>query len=162
MKEWFLQLAPRERLMVGLGGGVALLVLGYVAIVEPLIQGFAEREQRVERLEQDLAWMSEAAGEVIALRSAGQTGSAPGDTDRPAYLAVDDAVREADLPRPQRLEPDGADTARVDFDRVAFDRLVALLGRLERDAAVQVARARIERIEQGLVSAQLTLERRQP
>lgn len=160
MKQWFLSLAPRERLIVAAGGTLALLVLLYVLVVEPLVQGFAARERQVATLEQELAWMTEAASEVEALRSAGRSDAEP-DDDRPAYLAVDGAIREADLPRPQRLEPDGEGIARLELDEVGFDALMRVLGGLETEAAVYVTRARIERLGDGLVEADLTLERRE-
>lgn len=159
MKQWFLGLAPRERLIVAAGGIVVVLVLLYVLVVEPLAQGYADRERRIAALEQDLAWMVEAAGEAEALRGTGRAEDRA-DDDRPAYLAVDSAIRGADLPRPDRLEPDGRDGARVAFGEVEFDRLVRVLGRLESGAGVAVTRARFDRLDDGLVEAELTLERR--
>lgn len=161
MKQWFLSLAPRERMTVVIGGGVVVLVLLYVLVVEPIIGSFDTRAERIETLEQDLAWMQEAAGEVRALQGMGvQTAGV--DDDRPAYLAVDSALDEADLPRPGRLEPAGEDGAHVRFDEVGFDDLVTTLGQLQTRAGIHVARARFERLGEGRVQADLTLERRAP
>ena len=158
MKQWFLGLAPRERWLVASAGGVAALALLYVLAVEPIVHGFAERERRIAILEQDLAWMVEAAGEVEALRSAGRD-SVDLDDDRPAYLAVDSAVREADLPTPRRLEPDGENGAQVEFEEVDFDRLMRVLAQLEANSGVVVVRATFDRVGAGRVRADLTLER---
>lgn len=158
MKQWFLSLAPRERLVVGVGGGVVVLVLLYVLLIEPFVQGIAERERRIARLEEDLAWMVDAASEVAALRETGATTNEI-DGDQPVYLAIDDAVSEAGLPQPDELAPDGSDTARVEFDEVAFDRLMGVIADLESQSGIVVTRARFERQEEGIVRARLTLER---
>lgn len=158
MKQWFLGLAPRERLVVALGGGIAALTLLYVLVVEPVVHGFAEREERIDHLERDLAWMQEAVAEVEALRADGGDMPEP-DDDRAAYLAVDDAFSGADLPRPEQLRPDGDDAATVEFAEVEFDRLMTVLGELETRAGIRVTRARFERLEAGVVAADLTLER---
>jgi len=158
VKQWFLSLAPRERLIVGLGGGVVVLILLYVLLVEPFVQGIAEREQRIAQLEEDLAWMVDAASEVVALRETGATTDEI-DSDQPVYLAIDDAVSAAGLPQPDELAPDGSDTARVEFDEVAFDRLMEVIADLESQSGIVVTRARFERQEAGIVTARLTLER---
>ena len=158
MKQWYLGLAPRERVIVAGGGAIAVLSIAYVLAIEPLVHGVAEREQRIAALEQDRAWMQEAIGEVEALRAEGGDVTVP-DDDRPAYLAVDDAISAAGLPRPNQLTPDGNDAARVDFAEVEFDRLMIALGELERSAGIHVTRARFDRLDDGFVEAELTLER---
>lgn len=158
MKQWFLGLAPRERVVVGAGGGVVALVLLYVLVVEPLSNSFNARVERIQALEQDLAWMVEAAGDVRALAATGAQ-TAAFDDDRPAYLAVDSAVDEVGLPRPGRLEPEGDDGARVRFEEVAFDDLMIALDQLQTRAGIRVVRARFERLGEGRVQADLTLER---
>ena len=161
MKQWFLALAPRERLTVAAGGSVVALVLLYLLVVEPVVNSFNARAERIEALEADLAWMQEAAGEVRAREGMGGQ-AASLDDDRPAYLAVDSAVDDAGLPRPGRLEPDGDDGARVRFDEVVFDDLMTALGQLRTRAGIRVVRARFERRGEGLVQADLTLERNSP
>ena len=160
MKEWFQSLAPRERVMVGGGGAVLALVLVYLVVLEPAANAVSSREQRVAALESQLAWMQEAAAEVRSLRAEG-AGQATGSSDRPAYLAVDEVLRGSGLPQPDRLEPAGNGGARVEFEDVPFDPLVRIVARLRSEHGLRVERARIEREEKGIVSARLTLERRQ-
>ncbi len=159
MKDWFQSLAPRERRIVLGGGGVLLLVLIYLLLVEPIIVAFAERERRVATLTQQLEWMRDASAEVADLRAGGADVSADGDT-RPPYLAIDTALRGAGLPDPGRLEPVGDGGARLEFEAVAFDPLVRIIGRLRSESGLRVTRARIRRLEaSGEVSAQFTFER---
>jgi len=149
MKAWFQSLAPRERRVVLGGGGVLVLVLVYLLVVEPMIGAFAERERRVATLTQQLEWMRGAATEVADLRAGGADLSADGDT-RPPYLAIDTALR-------------GDGGARLEFEAVPFDPLVRIVGRLRSESGLRVTRARIQRLEaSGQVSAQLTFERPGP
>jgi len=156
MKAWFQSLAPRERALVAGGGVVLVAVLLYLAAVEPMAKALAERTRRVSSLESELAWMRQAAREVDTLRAAGATG---GGSDRPAYLAVDDVLRGSGLPQPDRLEPAGDGGARLEFKRVPFDPMVRVLDRLRSEHGLRVTRARFERLDDGVVSARLTLER---
>lgn len=162
MKAWFQSLAPRERRVVLGGGGILVLVLVYLLVIEPIIGAFAERERRVATLTQQLEWMRGAAAEVADLRAGGADLSADGDT-RPPYLAIDTALRDAGLPEPRRLEPVGDGGARLEFEAVPFDPLVRIVGRLRSESGLQVTRARIQRLKaSGQVSAQLTFERPGP
>ena len=162
MRDWFLSLAPRERLLVMSGGGVLALILVYLLAIEPAVDAVAQRERRVQTLESQLEWMRSAAAEARALRSAGAS-EATGSSDQAPYLAVDTVLRGSGLPQPDRLEPAGDEGARVEFERVPFDPLVRIVGRLRSEHGLRVARARITRNEDGagLVGARLTLERGQ-
>lgn len=162
MKAWFEALAPRERRIVLGGGAVLAATLVYLLVVEPVAQAFAERERRIESLSEQLEWMRDAAGEVARLR-AGGGGVSAGSGDRPPYLAIDTALRGAGLPQPRRLEPVDEGGARLEFDRVPFDPLVRIIGRLRSESGLVVTRARIQRVEgNGRVSARLTFERPGP
>lgn len=154
MRAWLESLAPRERMIVFGGGAIALLVLLYLLAIEPALEAREQRRERVAQLERELAWMRGAAAELQQLGGAAATGS-----DRPPYLAVDRALREAGLPRPRTLEPVGAEGARVELESVAFDALVRVLDRLRARDGLQVTRARFTRLGPGRVEAGLTLER---
>jgi len=159
MRAWLQSLAPRERMIV-LGGGVVLVaVLLYLLVIEPLTGARAEREARVAALEREIEWMRDAAAEIHAL--GGTAADTASGADRPPYLAVDRALREAGLPRPSRLEPAGSRGARVELDAVAFDRLVQVLSRLRAREGLRVERAVFERVSPGRVDASINLERPQ-
>ena len=158
MRAWFASLAPREQRVVLAGTAVAVLVLVYLLVVEPVAAAFAERERRVESLQSQIEWMRGAAAEVASLRAGGARSR--GGSEQPPYLAIDQALRGAGLPQPQRLEPDGDNGARLEFDAVPFDPLVQIIGRLRSESGLRVTRARIQRADApGTVSARLTFER---
>jgi len=157
MKAWLQSLAPRERLVVTVGGAVLALVVVHLAVIEPMARAHGEREARVAALEGEIEWMRGAAAEVRSLGGSGQ--SDDNGSQRPPYLAADRALREAGLPRPSRLEPVGSRGARLEIDEVAFDRLVQVLVRLRARDGLRVERASFERVGPGLVDASLDLER---
>lgn len=159
MRAWLQSLAPRERVTILAGGGVLLIVVVYLAVIEPMAQAYTRREARVAALESEVDWMRNAAAELRALGGADPGGSSGGD--RPPYLAADRALREAGLPRPQQLEPVGANGARVEIDGVAFDQLVQVLRRLGARDGLRIERARFQRVAPGRVDASLELERPQ-
>lgn len=161
MNEWFQGLAPRERLVVVGGGLITLVVLLYLLAIEPVLVSMEERRNRVASLEEQVAWMTDAAAEVEALRAsgAGRDAVPENGADRPPYVVVESALDGSGL-RPTRLEPANRDgAARLEFDEVPFDGLVRLTGELRTESGLEVTEARIRRLEDGLVSADLLLER---
>lgn len=157
MRAWLQSLAPRERAVVIGGAAAVLVVLLYLLAIEPTVRAYEARQQRIAALERELEWMRGAAAELEAL--GGGVAAGPGDSGRPPYLAVDRALREAGLPRPQTLEPVGAEGARLELDEVSFDALVRVLARLRASDGLEVTRARFRRTATGRVDAGVTLER---
>jgi type II secretory pathway component PulM len=158
IKTWYANLTPRERLTVVVGGGLGAVVLLFLLIIEPTAQAFGERQRRVATLENHSEWMQETAAEVEALRAQGAGGGGEAGSDRPPYVVIEAALANTNLPAPSRLSPTGDDgAARLEFEQVAFDPLVRLLGELRKTHGLQVSQARIQRQEDGQVGAQLTL-----
>lgn len=75
MNEWiarlrnaFTALAPREKLLVGSAGGLILLALLYVAVVNPLLGAIARTGSRREAAEQELRVMTRLRQEYDGLQ----------------------------------------------------------------------------------------------
>ncbi len=158
MKAWFLSLAPRERATAAGGITVAITALVYVLVIEPAVEAYGQRQERVATLERQIAWMQEAASEVRSLRASGSV-DAVGSSDQPPSLAVESVLAGSGLPQPDSLKSDGDAGARLEFDQVPFDPLVRVLGRLRAEHGLVVTRADITREAEGMVDARLTLER---
>src|SRR5690606_41338663 len=60
----FRSLAPRERVILGAGALVLILVLAYVLIWEPLAQQRQQIREDISALSADLAWMQQVAPQV--------------------------------------------------------------------------------------------------
>ncbi len=158
IKTWFMNLAPRERMIVLVGGSVTLAILLFLLLIEPAVQAYDQRQRSVAALESQLEWMQKTAAEVETLRAQGAAGGNQEGRDRPPYVVVEAALADAGLPSPSRLSPAGDNgAARLEFEQVPFDPLVRLLGELRTRHGLEVTQARIQREEQGQVGAQLTL-----
>ena len=64
MNAWWSGLAPRERRILLLGGLALVLILAWVAIWEPLVQGRSALRSEVARMSAEAVWMEQASDEV--------------------------------------------------------------------------------------------------
>lgn len=158
MKAWWAERAPREQMILGGGGVAAVIILVWLLAWEPLASDAAALKRSIAQQEEDLAWMREAAGEVIALRSQGGS-SVAGLQGRSLLAVVDQSARQAGLGGAlKRVEPEGSDKVRVRFEGVAFDSLILWLSQINNQFGVSAAQVSVEPdAEAGRVTARLTL-----
>ena len=64
MKAWWAGLAPRERRILVLGAVALGLILAWVAVWEPLLQGRSALRSDVARLSAEAVWMEQVADDV--------------------------------------------------------------------------------------------------
>lgn len=160
MKDWWANLAERERLFLAGAGAVLALALFYLLAWEPLFEAREELEQAVAAQRKTLQWMQEAAGEVRMLRQQAGPGALQG-RNRSLLSVLDQTATQAGVrDHIDRMEPEGGNGVKLWLDDAPFDPLVRWLERLERHYGVHVTRATIAATDQtGLVDARLTLER---
>ncbi len=157
MKEWFDSLEPRERVLVAGTGVLLILVIFYVAIVEPLYKGAAERQYRVEQKRADLVAMQQMEAQLGQLSDSAEPGVRPNAGS--LVVLVNRTANEFDLASP-RSQPSGQNSIRVTFRGQRFDRLVAWLTTLEQRHGLTIDSATFDRDSaKGIVNATLTLER---
>lgn len=152
-------LAPGERRMLGFGAPLAVLLLGWAFAWHPLAMKRADLQRQVEQQQRDLASLRAGTAEVERLHATGMRSRA--DRQGRSLLALADATARGDgLERAlRRVEPVGARGVRVDFEAVAFDRLVAWLEGLSRDYGVEANDLSADRADGiGLVNARVTLQ----
>ncbi len=160
MKDWWLNLAERERLLIAGAGAVLALALFYLVVWEPVFKARAELDQALRAQRNTLQWMQQAAGEVQALRSRAGASALQG-RNRSLLSVLDQTATQAGIrDRIERMEPDGKKGVKLWLEDVPFDTLVGWIERLERHYGVRAVRATFSATEQaGLVDARLTLER---
>jgi general secretion pathway protein M len=159
MREWFNRLEPRERLTVSLGGGIAFIVLLYAIIWLPVKRDVARLHDQVESQRSTAQWMQSSATEVAALRG---VKSAGGRSDgRPLLTLVEQTAKSVGLGESlNRVEPQGADRARVWLELASFDLMVRWLAQIQREHGVQAESAVVDPQEKvGRVNARLVLFR---
>lgn len=154
-RDWLANLAPRERQLVYLAGGLAAIALLYFAIVMPLNGMSTRSAARVEKKAADLAWMQQVAPQVMAAGAAGPASA----SNESLVVLVDRTGREAGLGNAVRDQsPSGEHGLRLRLEGAQFDVLVAWLASLQQQHGVTVEAATIDAASgPGLVNASLTL-----
>jgi general secretion pathway protein M len=155
LRSWLDSLAPRERNLVYLAGGLAAVAVVYIALVLPLTTLAGKRAARVEQKSADLAWMRQMAPQVAA--AAATSGAAAGGES--LVVLVDRTGREAGLGNALRDQsPNGELGLRLRLEEAPFDVLVVWLASLQQQHGVKVEAATIDAVAApGLVNASLTL-----
>ena len=154
MREWYANLAERERRFVIFGGiGAAVLLL--LGIFLPLNRSVFEARERVATKQGDLAFIQSVAPQLAAAGPGGGT-TAGGDL----VVLIDSSARESGLGKSlQSSQPTPDKGLRIRLDHVSFDLMVAWLARLSQQHGVRVESAEIESAgETGLVNAGLVLK----
>lgn len=154
MKDWFETLQPRERVVIVLGGAIAVLVL---------VWSFAWMPLRSANLNLD-ATLAEKHSLLADVSRLQPSGTPPGPAVTSAeslVLIVDQTHRAHGLGGTlSRNQPDGENGIRVAFQRVPFAQLVSWLGALRQGHGIVVVTANLDGTQQpGLVNATLVLRR---
>lgn len=159
MKDWFLSLAPRERVMVSAAAIVAVVALFYTAVWQPLHQGAAEMEQRIQRQRQLAIHVAKLGAQAERLRARTQ-GDFRAEND--SLLAIINRTsRNMGLGHAiQRIQPDGPDKAAVTIEGASFNTMIRWLRKLQQQYGVTITVLNVVRGEnEGRVEARMTLER---
>ncbi|MFK8083943.1 MAG: type II secretion system protein GspM [Granulosicoccus sp.] len=156
MKDWYLRQSPRDRYIVIAVALLTALALLYAIVWFPLNNNLAKTQQAIVGKQDTLQFIQESA---VQLRGASANASSVRKTsDKAPYLLIDQVIREASMNPPERVEPSGANGARVQFNEVEFDKLVGVLAELEL-YGLKVSTLTISRKNQGTVSARFNMER---
>lgn len=159
MKEWFLSLNARERLIVAGGAIVLAILLIYSLTWAPLNRTLGSLRTHVQSQQEQLTWMREASQEVRALQ---RTQPRRIQTGNKSLLSlVDQSATQAGLKSSlQRMDPEGDDGLKLQLSDVSFDRLILWLGDLEKKFGISVSSLALTHAQKpGHVEARLTLER---
>ena len=159
MRDWFESLEARERLFVAGGAIVVAIALFWGLVWVPLDKGHRELQQRVATWEQSLAELR-----PLASMPRPQNGSRPtpgAASAQSPVVIVDSTLRSHGLGQPKRSQPT-PNGIRVEFENVAFDKLVVWLGDLSYQYGMEVQAGSFSAATTdapGRVNATLTLER---
>ena len=160
VRRWFDSLAPRERLLVSLAGGLLLIAVVVLVGVRPLATGLRTASAQLADKRAVLADI-----ERVAARFGPQAGAAAAQsTGESLVVLVDRTTRGRGLgPYLKRNEPDGNDNIRLRFENVPFDELIGWLADLQTNEAIGVVSANADPGQDtGRVSANLQLARVAP
>lgn len=157
LRDWFLGLQQRERLLVSLAA-VVLLAAVLFLLVDPLFQATDKAEARIDQKTAELGAMQRATGEIRTLSASGGSVSPSGT---PLVVLIDRSSTNASLaPFLKRNQPDGNDAIRVTFEAAPFNALVDFLVDLQTRHGLVLSNATVNKAETpGTVNASLTLVR---
>lgn len=161
MKAWWAGLAPRERRILVLGAVALGLILAWVAVWEPLLQGRSALRSDVARLSAEAVWMEQVADDVRRRARLEQRSPALPGAGGSVLTLIEVSANAAGLRSAlTRVQPEG-EGARLIIDAVGFDALMGWLAELELRQGLRVSELMIEGQQAaGQVSARLLLERR--
>lgn len=162
MKEWWMELDGRERLLLIGAGSFLALVLVFLLAIEPLYTATAELEERIEKKRVDLAYVQRGAQRIAASGGQRPPRQNNNSSSRPLVVIVDQTARSAQLGNKLNQNQAGADgrSIKVRFEDAPFDAVVPWLASLGTRHSIDVETATIERSGgPGLVDVSLTLKR---
>ena len=143
----------RERWILGMGSSLLLLVLCWLLLIDPALQGRARWKQALPALRADYAQMQSLAQQALAAPAPSATAPLP-----PDRAAMERSLAAHGL-KAQSLNA-GEDGVRIALTDVSFSALIDWVQQVQRDAQLVVAEADItarERIDR--VDANLSLRR---
>lgn len=156
MKDWYLRQTPRDRMIVVVLGLLTFAGGLYALAWHPLQSRLQSTQQAIASKQATLDYIRRSAVQLQASGGKAPTVTVP---DKAPYRLIFDVIQQASLKQPERLEPSGANGARVQFAEVEFDKLVQVLAELER-YGLQVTTLNISRKDaDGFVSARFNMER---
>jgi type II secretory pathway component PulM len=154
MKDWFLSLQERERVILIGGAATALVIVLWWAVLAPLQSASADLREAVtdkQRLLLDLRRAETLAPDAAA--------PAAGPGGQSLVVLVESTTQAFGLALP-RTRQDGANGINVSFQGASFDALLAWLIELDTTHGVRVESASFSSArERGLVNGQLFLRR---
>jgi len=159
MKDWFQQLAPRERLLIGAATILTLVAMIMLLGIRPMLAARALAEKNVadkQQLLTDLEGVASRFGPV-----SGTPTSAPG-AGQSLVVLVDRTTRSHGLGAfLKRNQPDGDTRIRLRFENAPFDSMIGWLEELQAKYALTAESASIDTgREAGRVNCNLVLARR--
>ena len=155
MKAWWDRLQSRERWIIGLAVPLALALLGWSLLWEPLGRQQRDLATRVAVLHEDLAWLRQSAAQLTV--GSAQDAGVPRFTGS-ALSAVESGLQAARLNGGlKQLSPAGEGRVRVVLEGVSFDALVAWLEQLERDVGLGAEEFSARQTAPGMCDVTLVL-----
>lgn len=159
MKQWFLSLTQRERVMVQAAASVVGIFLLYLLIVEPISSTYEKNKKNVASSMETLQWMRTAAQEVKKL-SGGRATTGRTKGKQFVLSTVDRSAKNAGLASVmKRVQPESDTGVRVWFENAPFDKLIKWLSIIEFKHGLYVNEINIEKTEStGLVNVRVFLD----
>lgn len=159
MREWFENLAPRERWIVASGAVVLALMMYFLLLWDPLSQKAARLNVDLENARELVTFMQDARQQVAQL--GGRNASAPTSSGRSLLSDVDSSSKRNGLEdKIKRIQPEGQTSVRLWIEGVPFEKLMNWMNHLQSQMGIVLSDGSLDRDDAaGTVKARLTLIR---
>ena len=159
MKEWFQNLAPREQVLISIGGGLVVVFLIVMLGIQPVLSKASRGHELITEKQALLTELSQVAQRIGPQTGGGQGVDLTGGQS--LVVIVDKTTRERGLgPQLKRNQPDGDSSIRLRFENASFDALMGWLSQLQNQYGLTTTSANIDvAAGTGRVNCNLTLER---
>lgn len=155
MKEWYQNLAPRERTILAGGALLAIVIVFWGLVWKPLVDQRARYTDDLDVKTRLLADLERAS------RIAAAPSTAAGGARQSLLIVIDSSARTFGLAEAfTQTRPNGPNEISVSFQRAPFDMIIAWLVELERTHGITVTSASMTGAGQpGLINGQVFLAR---
>lgn len=160
MKEWWDSLQSRERYIVFIGIGILTLIVLYFMLWMPIHKTLDEKKMRVEAKQETVVWMAQKKQEVEHLKRLNPNLFNQATDNRSLLAIVDTGAKQMGVREAiKRIEPKGEDKVQLWLEEIVFNRLIVLLGELNRRNHIRIADVSLNKAELGKVSGNITLNK---
>ena len=161
MNDWWATLQPRERLIVAAGVIFVIASVIYLFAWSPIVESRDNKKMRIDNKREILTWMTQKKQEVEHLKRINPNLFNQVSDRRSLLAIVDTGAKQMGIRNSiTRIEPNGEDAVLIWLEDMIFDRLIVLLGELNRRNHIQVNDVSLNKSDQvGKVSGKVTLTR---
>lgn len=159
MKDWYLRQNARDRVIVLAVAALSIVGMLYAFVWYPISTGIDDNRTLVQSKTGTVKKMQVLAAQLKSL-GGGSGVQLKDDQGKAPYTLIDEVIRNAGLGKPDRVEPRGANGARVNFSEVEFDQLVLVIAELELyGLSVDTLTIKRSNDKSGMVSARINMEK---
>lgn len=158
LKEWWSNLALREKQAVSIGGSLLVIFIIYFWMWTPYINHVASMREKITSDEKTLVWMQ--AADKAMQKAEDKTGAKTKSLSPVALLGeMQKQVKLSGLEGALTQLKQGAnESIELHFQKVEFDKLIKLLAKAMKEKHVSVSHLSLISIEPGLVSATIVMK----
>ncbi len=155
IQQWLLMLNAREKVMVFGGLGVAVLILLWAMVLEPLKTKHIKLETQIQERENELRWMQMAQGSIQQAQN-NPVSSRPKTPTNPSQV-IEVVLKKYQLKKGLK-QMRGSDEVRISLKEVNVDHVMQFLGELETKYSLHLLKMDIAPLnDKGTVNASLRL-----
>ena len=160
MRDWFQNLAPREQVLISIGGALVIIFLIVMLGIQPVLSKASRGRELISEKQALLTELSQVAQRIGPQSGGGQARNLASG-GQSLVVVVDRTTRERGLAANlKRNQPDGDRSIRLRFENASFDTLMGWLDQLQNQYGLAITSANIDvAVGTGRVNCNLTLER---